>query len=649
MPEINDKLKEELKKLALKKLNKFSPDMDALSQERAELLDAYNRQLYGNEVNGRSKFVSADVYETVENAKPALLRMFLGGPDIVSVKPRKYQGPQSTESAKLLEEKDNFDFLRLDSGFMTTSDFITDGLLGKFGAVKTTWHTEEKEIYKKYSDLNELEAHAILNSDFEVEEVKETSVMSKVPNPDMPDQVLEIPVKTFDIEGREVHKLSYAHSECVPPEDVIFDPYDPNPRTMFMAHRRLMYKSEIIDEYGIDEQEINQTVNRWQSDLELQARYKDLKYLSFISPTADDDRAYIHECYLWKKKEGKTDYYIVTLLGDEVLRVELNKYGRQPFSLNSPKRVSHRAIGKSLAELATDYQKVNTALIRNILDGLYFQINKRALVDPLSIDIDMLLNDNVPSGVVFTLNGRSPEQGYRDITPTPISADLYRMIDILNGMRENTTGMMSNNPSPVPQQALYTSTGTSAVMGKMNEPLELVARYIAEGLKDMFQFRIELNTQFFSGKSYVEVNAEWKEIDANKISGLFDVVIDIGGTGTKEMVVQQMNQILNTFGMILKILGHVPPEVAFKVLPFTPEDVFNVVKEMLVMMGYKDAERFCTMPMVKNWLELMGGVNGGQQIPGAGPAGPGGAGIPAIPGLQELAGAVGGGGVPGMV
>src|SRR5678809_1163353 len=62
-----------------------------LASQRRTALEYYYGQPFGNEVDGRSSYVSRDVADTIEWIMPSLMRIFTGGDHIVKFEP---QGPE---------------------------------------------------------------------------------------------------------------------------------------------------------------------------------------------------------------------------------------------------------------------------------------------------------------------------------------------------------------------------------------------------------------------------------------------------------------------------------------------------------------------------------------------------------------------------
>ena len=65
--------------------------------QRKQALQAYLRQPYGNETEGKSQIVTGEVAEAIDGALPSLVRIFTGSDNIVVFEP---QGPQDEGTTK---------------------------------------------------------------------------------------------------------------------------------------------------------------------------------------------------------------------------------------------------------------------------------------------------------------------------------------------------------------------------------------------------------------------------------------------------------------------------------------------------------------------------------------------------------------------
>ena len=88
-------------------------------EQRKQALQAYLRQPYGNEVEGRSSIVTGEVAEAVDGALPALMRIFTASDDIVLADPI---GPGDEAGAKQATDYLNYIFLRDNNGVQIMHD-----------------------------------------------------------------------------------------------------------------------------------------------------------------------------------------------------------------------------------------------------------------------------------------------------------------------------------------------------------------------------------------------------------------------------------------------------------------------------------------------------------------------------------------------
>ena len=150
--ELTENPNEVLKKRALDAYKKYKPNMDILANERVEANEYYYGEPRGDEVEGRSTVISRDLFEIVESQMPSFMRIFYGGQRVVEVNP---QGADDEEKAKLMEEKINYDFQKLNNGFKILYQFFKDALLYKIGVVKYKWDKNPKWKSHEYENITE--------------------------------------------------------------------------------------------------------------------------------------------------------------------------------------------------------------------------------------------------------------------------------------------------------------------------------------------------------------------------------------------------------------------------------------------------------------------------------------------------------------
>jgi len=227
------------------------------TQQRQEALQAYLRNPYGNEIEGKSSIVTGEVAEAIDGALPPLVRIFTASDEVVRFDPR---GPQDEAGAKQATEYVNWVFNRDNSGTIILHNWFKDALLQKVGVVKAYWEDKEDVRKEKYRDLSEDEL-AMLLSDKTMEVIDKDEVENPLLDP-AGNQVLDqmgqpITYKSYSVTVGKKSKSGRVVVENVPPEEFLISKraktIEDSP---FVAHRRLMTRSDLIA-MGFDEDTVN--------------------------------------------------------------------------------------------------------------------------------------------------------------------------------------------------------------------------------------------------------------------------------------------------------------------------------------------------------------------------------------------------------
>lgn len=619
---------QDIKDRALDALRACMSDMEALQGERARYQKYYMGDKLGNEVEGRSQVVMSDVGDTVESIMPSLMRIFFGGRNVLDI---RAQGREDEQKAKLMEEKVNFDVQKGLNGFKLIYNFIKDALIYKMGVVKYWW--EDKTTYKprSFKGLTHEEYIALANNPkYQIDSVKTTitNMMGQTVefegHPDAPLFMGE--VMTHDVEAQEVKRISKPMAENVPPEEFVFDYKARELKDAFCAHKKRVHKNH-LRKYGLDDEEIQEAideVNESTNTIVIE-RFRDLGGSSFIVDDKDKNFVYIYECYLDDyDEEGTPVPQKVVIFGNKVVQAEENTYGRPPFVVMSPIIIPHRVCGRGLAELVVEIQKLRTALVRYILDNIYFQSNGMMVVNPYRIDVDSLQDANRPGGRVFTTYDIDPSTAIFPVPVTQLQGYVMKMLEYIEGpVKENRTGITRYNQGLDGKSLNRTATGVTQIMNAAQQRVELVARIFSEtGMRDLYQAFVDMNIEFFDIEVNLKINEQWHTVRKEDIDGEFDVIIDVGSsTGTKEMAYQQKMQMLNTYGMMAKFLGPATQGI------FTLDNVKNIIRTMWEDLGYRNTDLYVAPDRPQGGAvgqpgqqQAMGmGGGGGPQAPGAPP------------------------------
>lgn len=599
--------KEELKDKALSYLASYRSDMDALQADRAEWLNYYyqDENNYDNPA-GRSKVQSSDVHDVIEAVLPNLMDIFYGGNEIVQVRP---QGPEDEAAAAAMEKLLNWQFQRQLDGYRILHDWIKDALLQKVAFIKYGWENRTEKKTREYNDINEYELLALQsNPKLTVEITEATEVQAAVT--DGFGMVISPSIQTYNVKTTEDVKISKPWVEFCPADEVIFDLYAKDVENMeFVSHRKRVHKSYLA-KYGVDTVAVNKMAEDWTANL-YDTKFKDLGGTVFFADPNDENYTYIYECYLCDyKKDGTKLHKKVVIYGDAVLEVTENSYKRPPFCAISPMLMPGRLVGRGLAELATEFQDINTALTRSILDNAYYNVLGMRVVNPHRVDVDTFMSGNRPGGIILTKDDTEPSRAIHEIQPTQIPPFIFDMLQYQETKKENKTGVNKYAMGTDQNAINKTATGVAILSNNAQMRTKQIARNMAAtGVSDLFNCLAKMNLDYLDDAVAIRLGAEWETIDRSQIDGNYDLIIDTGiGSGNKEIKVQQMLQMIQ-MSMPLVGMGVV-----------TPLNIQEQLKTIYEAWGYKNSDKYINTELEQQMIQMqmqqqmaqqmMGGIGG---------------------------------------
>lgn len=542
-----------------------------LSNQRKTSLEYYYGEPFGNEVEGRSSYVSRDVADTIEWIMPSLMRIFTGGDTIVRFEP---QGPEDEKNAQQATDYVNYIFQRQNDGFLTLYTWFKDALLSKNGFVKVYWekYTEYKtENYERLTD----DEFALLLNDPSVEPLEHTE-----------DAVMDPNGMISRVHALKLKRKTETGKCCVvpvPPEEVLVNknPISPFNKNRFRAHHRQMSIGELIDMGLIDNPEdIPGDQEGENFNEERIARFSFDETDTSQSSESKDPRArlvWVSECY--RKFEGVER--TVTMAGNKILSNE-EGYSAQLISI-TPIPLPHKLFGMSIADLVMDLQLLKSTVFRQILDNMYLANNGRYMALDGMVNIDDLLTSR-PGGIVRvkTFDAVKPMQ------PPLLGAPAFNLLEYIDTIKENRTGVTRYNQGLDSDSLNKTATGINQIMSAAQSRIELIARVFAEtGVKDLFYAILEAIQKHQDHQKVIRLRNEWVPMDPREWTSKFDLSVTVGlGTGSKEM---QMAALAEEAQFQLAALQGGLPIV-------TPENVYNLRMKALEAKNIKGGDLFYTHP-----------------------------------------------------
>ena len=552
------------------------------TDERRKALQYYNREAYGNEVEGRSSIVTGEVAEVVDGALPQLLRVFTQSDEMVRFEPK---GAGDEEKAKQATEYVNWVLNHDNGGVILFHNWFKDALLQKNGIVKVYWDEQTDVTKEKYKDLNEEELTMLL-ADPEVEvvsqDMEEVAPASLDPMTGMPIP----PVFSYSVKLKRTKKNGKVIVENVPPEEFLISK---KARTIadapFVAHRKLTTRSELVA-MGFNKKKVDALPSY--SDL----TYSEERVARFDRGEMPDEQASLDhsmqdvevmECYLKvdMDEDGIAELRKIVYAGQEILDNEEVDF--VPFCSICPIPMPHKFFGHSLADRAMDLQLIKSTVTRQILDNMYMTNSPRMGVVEGQVNLDDLLTVTA-NGIVRMKN----PQAIVPLTVPPTAAQSFPLLDYLDQVQSKRTGV-SDAQQGINPDILQNTTATavaamqSAAAGK----IEMIARVFAEtGVKDLFEKILQLLCKYQDKARVIRLRGKYVSIDPREWVNGFDISINVGlGTGNRQEQMAMISMVLAKQEEILKTIGVNNPLVDLG-------QYRNTLGRFIESAGFKDSSEF---------------------------------------------------------
>lgn len=466
-----------------------------LSREREKVKRYYDGELPLPHHSGNSKYVSMDVYDTVESAKSQILEVF-SNDNILAFAP---QGADDVAAAKVASLYTEYVINRQNDGFKIREDVITDGLMSRCGVVKVYWddsYTEEEESF---------------------EDVPEEDLMVLVDDADVTIRKL-VDNEDGTLSGTLVRRDNTSHVQIdpVPPEEFVISKRAKCLKTaMFVAQKMQMTESELIAA-GYDKAKIKKLA----SDDEQEWETEKVVRFGEISDGGNDrdfddigaNRTIaVTEAYMYADVNGEdvSQYWMIIKAGDMILKKQ--QVNDHPFVDFTPLPIPHSRWGSNFAAKAIPIQNARTTLVRGILDHTVITNNPRTIVVRGSLVNPREMLENRIGGIV---NVTRPD-GIFPYPQSSLNPFVFQTIGLLDEDKEDTTGV-SKMSQGLNKEAVSTQNSQGMMeqlVGLSQQRQKIIARNFAKQFLTQLYLKVyKLVIENEDRQRIIDVAGEWVEI-----------------------------------------------------------------------------------------------------------------------------------------
>jgi hypothetical protein len=592
-------------------------------------LNMYFARPLGNEIENRSQVVLPEVADTIDWIMPQLMRMFAASKSICRFEP---EGPQDVDQAEVETQAVNHIFMKDNNGFFVLHDYFKDALMMRNGYASVDWVEEESTAVERYSGLTEDEMMEVLQADdkteIEVIEQREypmtehpevmKAMQAGAPPPQMPPAAapamapqgpppmngsggaaVAAPQQPmlWDIKIRRTATVGKVKVECNPTEEMRVSPQvrgnlEDSPFTLRKSEKTRSdliadgHKRDVVDK-------LSQGTPSWFSMVAL-ARNEVTDENSVENP-GDHAMQLIEVRRVALRvdfdNDGIAELRLVLVAGDKILENE--EIEETPYTSCVPKRMPHRHIGISITDTLADIQVIKTQLYRAGLDNLALANNTRTAVDWKNCNLDDLMTSR-PGGVV---RGNGPPGNWVMplVQPSNLTEQIIPAMEYTDRLREMRTGV-GRDTMGLDADALQdvTKGGQLAAMSAASLKIELIARLLAEGVKDIFTKIHNCLIRHHDGELMFETAGRWVKTDPTSWRRRTKVTPNVGlGSGNREEgranlnLLSSMQEKLAQFGLV------------------GPQEMYETFKRGCEVLGFENPQAFAMDPKSAEYKQKM--------------------------------------------
>jgi hypothetical protein len=557
-----------------------------LGQDRETAMREFHRQPYGTEQEGWSQIVASDVRDTVEWILPSLLKTFTATDKAVEFEPSKASDVDGAEQAT---DTCNYVFFKQNSGFMVLYNAIKDALIIRNCAV--TWYKEEKQTVSSVpfkGATGEMLA-MLTDEDGEITEATPAPMLDAQGQP-LIDPMTGAPVIGYSGRIKRIEKKEIVKVEAFSPEDLLIDREWTSPLLADCPYvaRHMRVNCSDLKQMGhiVTPEELRDGGER---TLQTNLRNVGLNESTGFESSTDDDALAegwlkIEYVLIDMDGDGIAERRVIHRVNDKILKNE--ECADVPFATFSPRMNTHRWDGESMHDAVGDLQKLHSEILNQTIDNLKLTNNPRTkLLTDANGSPRANIDDLLDSRIGGIIRMQSIDAVTEQVVPFAAAAS-FPMLEYVQGMRENRTGVSRTSQGMNPDSLNNTATGRQIDQSAAQQPLELIARIIAECLmKPIMQGILKLLTEGGMEKMAFRLRGKFVEYDPNEWRDSYDMTINVGlGSGDTQAKAMQLT---NVYQMQMAAL-------AMGIT--TPKHIYHTATKIIENSGFKDVQNFVQDP-----------------------------------------------------
>lgn len=503
----------------------FETDADLIGQRETATL--YSRGIMRDvpALQNRSRAVSTDVEDAIQTALPDLIEIFAEGEDAIVFTPTgagdEGQAQQESDYVRHVVFQQN-------DGFTHLYTYLLDALKVKTGLFTWWWEDGDLPEPRRYAGKSAVEVGMLVES-FGPEAVAAVATGE--------DQ--------YDVTVQEPQKPGKCRIAAFDPNDFTICRDAVSIAEATYCARRSRPRAQDLIAMGLDADTVALLPTWAPADINAAELARDTVMETGAAGgglATELRQVLVVEHYLKRVEDGRVVIWQVLTDWACGIVLKAERVNRINIAAGTPFRNAHRFYGTSLADKLIEIQRIKTALWRMSLDSGYFAINQRPIVNMQAVNEFTLqdLMNNIP-GAVIRVDG-DPGAVVQMAGGASLNYDPLSSLEYASTVAEQRTGIVRNAQGLNPDTLHDTATGAIALMTQAQKRLRLIARCLAEGLRDLFLGVHATLCENASGPDIARLRGQWLPVNPSEWARRSDMSIEIGqgaANGPHELMVAQ--------------------------------------------------------------------------------------------------------------
>jgi hypothetical protein len=548
-----------------------------LSGQRQEASRYYNGEAFGDEQKGRSQIVMTTVRDTIRSMLPSLLRVFTAVEDPISFEPASHEILGNDKLATMLSRQAT-DYCRwalfsANKGWQILHDALLDALTRKAGWVRWHWGARKDIRIEVCEGLLQPQLQLLLSEPgIEAQRiVRRPMTQAELQNMQKtPDGMMYLqqggPPEYWSVTITRSAQQAWPVMEVVPPECVwvVADATTvESARAIFQV--RHVVVSDLI-EMGLPEDKV---LAAGSSDIQPQQRLEAIarspargQALRFDT-AKDRSMRNVRYAEGWIRTDADNDNRAellhVHMLGDSNTLVQWERTDEIPLACFTPYREPSQLVGNSVADMVMDLQRVESRVMRAVLDSL-----GQAMFPRTAVVLGQANLADVRQTAIGSIIRVAQQGAVQELVKPFAGKEALPVMQVLEGIRESRTGITRASQGLTVDELQSTAPiAVSQQSSAAQDRLDMVARTLAEtGLAPLYTGLLKMMARQQDRPNVIRIRGQWISIDPRALATMWETSVNVGGKGMPHermallaQIAQKQEQIVQMGGLDNPLCG----------------------------------------------------------------------------------------------